>query len=105
MSDRNQDSRYGLSRRDVQEIRKKLRGVDGDPETLLSRVGRLASYPPTPNGNVMRYRFGVSLLLLAVFLMLVVVILPAGDGRMYFAGFAVATVVVAAWQIDLAKKR
>lgn len=95
----------GLSSREIQEIRKQLRGLDGESESLTARIGRIVSYPPTSSGNVKRYRFGVSLLLLAVFLMLLVVILPSDDRRMYFAGFAFVMVAVAAWQIDLAKER
>lgn len=79
--------------------------MDGESESLTARIGRIASYPPTPSGNVRRYRFGVSLLLLAVFLMLLITILPADARRLYIVGFAVVMVVVAAWQIDLAKKR
>lgn len=94
-----------LSKRQIQEIRKQLRGLDGESESPTARIGRIVSYPPTPSGNVKRYRFGVSLLLLAVFLMLLVVILPADDRRLYFAGFAFVMVAVAAWQIDLAKER
>lgn len=99
------DRKTKLSKRQVQEIRKQLRGLDGEPESLTNRIGRIVSYPPTPSGNVRRYRFGVSLLLLAVFLMLLVTILPADDRRLYFVGFAIVMVAVAAWQIDLAKKR
>ncbi|WP_281439890.1 hypothetical protein [Lysobacter capsici] len=44
-------------------------------------------------------------MLLAVFLMLLVIVLPDDDRRWIFAGFAFLMVAVAAWQIDLAKKR
>ena len=94
-----------LSKREIQEIRKQLRGLDSDSESPTARIGRVASYPPTASGNVKRYRFGVSLLLLAVFVMLLVVLLPADDRRIYFAAFAFVMVAVAAWQIDLAKER
>ena len=104
MSDHDQSSRPGLSPREIQEVRRKLRELDGRP-SLKSRIGKVMSYPPTTSGNVKRYRFGVSLLLLAIFLMLVVVVLPNDDRRLYFAGFAVVMVLIAAWQIDLAKRR
>ena len=95
----------GLSRKQVQEIRKQLRELDGEPESFSARIGRIISYPPSPSGNVKRYRFGMALMLLAVFLMLLVIVLPNDDRRWLFAGFALVMVAVAAWQIDLAKKR
>lgn len=104
MSGQNPDNKLGLSRRDVQAIRKKLRELDGQ-ESVQSRVGRILSYPPTATGNVKRYRFGVSVLLLAIFVMLLVLVLPNDERRFYFAGFAFVMVIVAAWQIDLAKTR
>jgi len=104
MSSHDRDNKQGLSRRDVQEIRKRLRELDGQ-ESVQSRVGRILSYPPTPSGNVRRYRFGVSVFLLAIFLMLLVNVLPDDERRLYFLGFAFVMVVVTAWQIDLAKTR
>ncbi len=95
----------GLTKEQVQQIRKQLRELDGEPESLSARIGRIISYPPTPAGNVKRYRFGMGLMLLAVFLMLLVIVLPDDDRRWIFAGFAFLMVAVAAWQIDLAKKR
>lgn len=104
MSGQDQDKKLGLSRRDVQAIRKKLRDLDG-PESIQSRVGKIISYPPTATGNVKRYRFGVSVLLLAIFVMLLVLVLPDDERRFWFAGFAFVMVIVAAWQIDLAKTK
>ena len=105
MSDHDQSDKPGrLSQREIQEVRRKLRELDGK-SSLGGRIGRVMSYPPKTSGNVKRYRFGVSLLLLAIFLMLVVVVLPNDDRRLYFAGFAIVMVLVAAWQIDLAKER
>lgn len=104
MSDRDQAHKPGLSRREIQDVRRKLRDLDGKA-SLTSRVGNVMSYPSTTSGNVRRYRFGISLLLLAIFLMLVVAILPNDDRRLYFGSFAIAMALVAAWQIDLAKKR
>ena len=95
----------GLTKEQVQQIRNQLRELDGKPESLSTRIGRIISYPPTPAGNVKRYRFGMGLMLLAVFLMLLVIVLPDDDRRWIFAGFAFLMVAVAAWQIDLAKKR
>lgn len=104
MNDRDHSDRPGLSPRDVQKIRRRLRKLDGK-ESTGDRVGRIISYPPTPTGNAKRYRFGVSLLLLAIFVMLLVNVLPNDDRRLYFAGFSFVMVAVAAWQIDLAKKK
>lgn len=101
----NKSPEPGLSKKQVQQIRKQLRALDGEPESLSARIGRMISYPPTVSGNVKRYRFGMALMLLAVFLMLLVIVLPDDDRRWVFAGFAFLMVVVAAWQIDLAKKR
>lgn len=104
MSDHDQFGKPGLSRREVQEVRRTLRELDGKP-SLESRIGKVVSYPPTASGNVKRYRFGISLLLLAIFLMLLVVMLPDDDRRLYFAGFAIVMAFVSTWQIDLAKRR
>jgi hypothetical protein len=101
----NRDHRERLSRRQIQEIRKQLRERDGKRESTWARIGRIVSYPPFPSGNVRRYRFGVALLLLAIFQMLLVAVLPEDDRRWLFAGFAFLTATVAAWQIDTAKTR
>lgn len=47
----------------------------------------------------------MGLMLLAIFLMLLVIVLPDDDRRWVFVGFAFVMVVVAGWQIDLAKKK
>ena len=94
-----------LTKLQVQRIRKLLRGLDGDVESVAARIGRVVSYPPRPSGTVKRYRFGMALMLLAVFEMLLVVVLPSDEGRWIFAGFAILTLAVAAWQIDVAKER
>ena len=94
-----------LSRNQVQQIRKQLRELDGERESLVARIGRIISYPSSPSGNVRRYRFGMALMLLAIFLMLLVVVLPEDGRRWLFAGFAFVMVVVAAWQIDVAKEK
>lgn len=94
-----------LSKSQIQKIRKQLRGLDGDAESVVTRIGRVVSYPPRPSGNVKRYRFGMALMLLAVFEMALVVALPADDRRWIFVGFAFLTAAIAAWQIDVAKER
>lgn len=104
MSNSDQDNKRGLSRRNTQKVRKLLRERDGK-QSVMSRIGRIISYPSTASGNVVRYRFGVSLFMLAVFVMQLVFVLPDDERRLYFAGFAGVMVAVAVWQIDLAKKR
>lgn len=99
------DPKSGLSKNEVQQIRRQLRELDGEPESFRARIGRIISYPPNPSGNVRRYRFGMGLMLLAIFLMLLVIVLPDDDRRWVFVGFAFVMVVVAGWQIDLAKKK
>lgn len=94
-----------LTKLQIQQIRKHLRSVDGDKESVAARIGRVVSYPPSPSGNAKRYRFGMALMLLAVFEMALVVVLPADDRRWIFVGFAFLTAAVAAWQIDVAKER
>lgn len=101
----NRDRTERLSPRQIQEIRKQLRERDGKRESAWARIGRVVSYPPSPSGNVKRYRFGVALLLLAIFEMLLVAMLPEDHRRWLFAGFAFLTAAVAAWQIDMAKTR
>lgn len=94
-----------LSRAEVKRIRKQLREHDGDNETVLARIGRVISYPPASSGNVKRYRFGMALIVLAVFQLVLFFVLPDDDRRWLFIGFAVLTAAVGARQIDLAKER
>jgi hypothetical protein len=99
------NEKRGLSKNQVQKIRKHLRNLDGKPESAVARIGRIASYPPGLNGNARRYRFGISLVLLSIFLLQLGLMAPDQDWGWIFKGFAFLTIVVAAWQIDLAKKR
>lgn len=99
------DFKFTLTSNQVQQVRKQLRELDGKPESVCARIGRISSYPPSPSGNVKRYRLGIALMLLAVFLMLLVTVLPNDEGRWIFAGFAFLLVAIAAWQIDLARDR
>lgn len=94
-----------LTGRQIQQIRKYLRGLDGDAESVVARIGRIVAYPPSASGNVRRYRFGVALMLLAIFEILLAVVLPSDDRRWIFVGFSLLTAAVAAWQIDVAKER
>lgn len=87
-----------------QEVRDRLRSVDNEgPEGSIARIRRVVSHPPT-GGNPRRYRFGLAMVLLAVFQMLMVVVLPDDDRRWTFFGFAWLTLLVGAWQIDKAGK-
>ena len=87
-----------------QEVRDSLRSVDNEgPEGPIARIRRVVSHPPL-GGNPQRYRFGMSMMLLAIFQMLMVAVLPADDRRWVFFGFAWLTLIVGAWQIDKAKK-
>lgn len=101
----NKTPKTGLSKNQVQQVRRQLREQDGEEKSLSARIGRIITYPPSPSGNARRYRFGMALMLLAVFLMVLVMVLPDDDRRWLFAGFAFVMVAVAAWQIDLAKER
>ena len=101
----NKNPKAGLSKNQIQQVRRQLREQDGEPESFSARIGRIISYPPSPSGNVRRYRFGMALMLLAVLLLVLVMVLPDDGRRWLFAGFAFVVVVVAAWQIDLAKER
>jgi len=94
-----------LSTQQIQQIRKQLRGRDVDHQSLGARIGRIISYPTKPQGNVRRYRFGMALLLFSVFLIGLALLIRDADWRWIFVGFAFATVLVAGWQIDLAKDR
>lgn len=93
-----------LTPRQRQEVRDSLRSVDKEnPEGPIARIRRVVSHPP-PGGNPQRYRFGMSLMSLAVFQMLMVAVLPDDDRRWLFFGFAWLTLIVGVWQIGKAKK-
>ena len=101
----NDDREPRLSKRQVQRIRKQLRELDGESESVGARIGRIISYPSNPAGNVRRYRFGVALLLLARYVGSLIAALPTDGWRRIFASFAMAMMLIAAWQIDLARKK
>jgi len=94
-----------LSSKQVQDIRKELRKLDGEQESIGARIGRIVSYPSSATGNVKRHRFGIALMVLAIFVMQLVFFLPDDSRRWFVAGYAFVMVVVAAWQLELAKER
>lgn len=97
--------RPALTRRQVQDIRLLLRQRDGGARRWIDRIGEVLSYPPNPSGNPRRFRFGISLLFLAIIVMALYPLLPEDDRRHLFLGFAAVMVFVGAWQIDKAKRR
>lgn len=97
--------RPALTRRQVQDIRLLLRQRDGRPRRWIDRIGEVLSYPPNPTGNPRRFRFGISLLLLAVLVIALYPVLPEDGRRDLFLGFAAVMVFIGAWQIDKAKSR
>lgn len=93
-----------LTPKQRQQARDNLRSVDQEgPEGPIARIRRVVSHPPQ-GGNPQRYRFGISMVLLAVFQMLMVSVLPDDEWRWLFFGFAWLTLLVGGWQIDKAKK-
>lgn len=105
MSMRENRERKVLTRRQVQDIRLLLRQRDGGTRRWIDRIGEVLSYPPTASGNPRRFRFGISLLFLAVIVIALYPLLPEDDRRYLFLGFAALMVLVGAWQIDKAKSR
>ena len=79
--------------------------VPGKQESIGARIGRIVSYPSSATGNVKRHRFAIALMVLAVFVMQLVFVLPDDSRRWFVAGYAFVMVVVAAWQLELAKER
>lgn len=97
-------SRARLTPQERQAARDQLRKLDNQkPEGIAGRIRRVVSYPST-GGNVKRYRFGVGLILLAIFEMVLVAALPSDNRRWLFIAFSWVTALVGAWQIDKAKK-
>lgn len=83
------------------QIRKLLRAQDeGGRGSTIGRIGRKLTETSGQRGDVSRYRFGIALCVLAVFLMAWVATLPDGDGRWFFSGIAWITMLVGGWQID-----
>ena len=98
-------SKTRLTPQERQAARDQLRELDHQkPEGIVGRIRRAVSYP-RGGGNPQRYRFGVGLILVAIFEMVLVVALPHDDRRWLFIAFSWATALAGAWQIDKAKKR
>lgn len=94
-----------LSERERREIRKMLRRRDSGVGGYVTRLGRVITHPPGEAGDVKRYRFGIAMVGLAIFQMVLVAVLPEDDRRWVFFGFAWITLFVGGWQIDRAKSR
>lgn len=97
-------SKTRLTPQERQAARDQLRKLDNQkPEGIAGRIRRVISFPPA-GGNVRRYRFGIGLILLAIFELALVAVLPSDNRRWLFIGFSYLTALAGAWQIDKAKK-
>lgn len=97
-------SKTRLTPQERQAARDQLRELDNQkPEGIAGRIRRAVSYPPS-GGNPRRYRFGIGLILVAIFEMALVAALPHDNRRWLFIAFSWVTALVGAWQIDKAKK-
>lgn len=85
-----------------QDVRRELYKNDGPIQRIVRPIGRILSRPPTTGaGDVRRYRHGVSLLIFAIFvLVLTAFFLPRDNGRWMFGVFAFLLALAGAWQID-----
>ena len=87
-------------------VRAELYKNDSPPQRVIRRIGRVLSQPPrTGEADVRRYRHGVSLLILAIFvLLLTAIVLPHDNGRWMFGVFAFLLALAGGWQIDRSRR-
>lgn len=93
-----------LSERERLAIRKALRARDKGMDSRIARLGRVLTHPQNEAGDVKRYRFGIAMLGLAIFQVVLVAVLPDDDRRWVFFGFAWLTAFVGGWQITKADR-
>lgn len=97
-------SRGRLTPQARQAARDRLRELDHQkPEGIAGRIRRAVSYPPA-GGNPKRYRFGIGLILVAVFELALVAALPSDNRRWLFIAFAWITALAGAWQVNKSKR-
>lgn len=88
-----------------QAIRRELRKNDSALKQIAGRIGRIVAFPPGPNDDVKRYRHGVGLIAVAIFvLLLTALILPRDNGRYLFGAFGFVLALAGAWKIDKARR-
>lgn len=60
---------------------------------------------PKPDGDVKRYRYGIAIIAIAIFVMLLTAFfLPRDNGRWLFGAFAFLLTWIGAWHIDKARR-
>lgn len=94
-----------LSEDDRRAIRSELRKSSSTINKVVGRIGRLTSYPSSPDGDVRRYRFGIGLIALAILMAITVLILPRKEETWMFLAFAWLLAWIGAWQIDKARPK
>lgn len=112
----------GLTPEQDEKIRQRMYGGQDVPGQEPDAVPALQSLPvssnaPSPTGLVLdassdsaprgkhRWRFGLTLMLLSVWVMAMVGALPDDSRRWLFFGFSVTMAAVAAWILDRASKK
>ncbi len=92
-----------LTERDRQEARKFFSVYDGSIKSKIARIGRPSSIlSGTP--DVRRHMFGMNLMVLASFILVLFIVIPNDSRRWLIFGFAWLTLLVGAWQVDLSRK-
>ena len=94
-----------LTKDETQRVRQQLRAKDGPPAGMISRIGMVLSNPSRVAKDTKRHRFGMALLLLAIFQMVTVLALPDDNRRWLFFGFAWLTMLIGAWHVSQPKSR
>lgn len=94
-----------LSKEAVRAIRRELRKDASVVNKVVSRIGRVVSYPQHPDGDVRRYRFGIGMIAVAILVAVTVWILPRKEGTWLFLAFAWLLAGVGAWHIDKAQRK
>lgn len=89
--------------------REKMRRIlDSHPNTksgVLTRIGYILRPSEIEQPDQKRFRFGLSLIILSVFIMVLCAALPGGINRWLIFGFAWLTLFIGAWQVDLSRKK
>jgi len=94
-----------LNNNERQELRRSIRKLSGDDTNpSISRIGDIVSFAGN-HGDTRRYRFGISLVGIAIFCAALANLMPDKGWEAIFVGFAVLALFVGAWQIDKAKKQ
>lgn len=99
----NPNNKKQLSEKDRLESRTLLRLYDAILDNDMVKIGRPSSFV-VKLPDVRRQWFGIELMLLAPFILILCMILPNDSNRWLVFGFGWLTLFLGAWQVDLSRK-